>query len=217
MAGEGVGASVGRRILNPRQETMRLSPNAPRVLEARYRVGRRWRHRAVARDVRGPDEYWRPPAQRLRNATRLSIAPTGTISIIAGTSGGIEPLFALAYRRRPTLGGDARGGRATRGARALRQVRPDGARDGGSRDGSQSRAPRRSSPRRVGAIAGAAAPHVRRSRSVSGLAMSRNSEILHGSRVGNADAPLSIVFEHQSHGQPTVPGRTSGETWRRGS
>ena len=65
-----------------------------------------YRASAELADARGTFPEWEHSAynrgakpQRMRNSAPVTIAPTGTISIIAGASSGIEPLFALSYVR----------------------------------------------------------------------------------------------------------------------
>ncbi|MCK5107969.1 MAG: adenosylcobalamin-dependent ribonucleoside-diphosphate reductase, partial [Nanoarchaeota archaeon] len=45
-------------------------------------------------------KFFKGKHMKIRNSTRTTLAPTGTISMIADCSGGIEPLFALSYVKR---------------------------------------------------------------------------------------------------------------------
>ncbi len=72
---------------------------ADKVMEFITLIGRDESARLA--EERGPFPSWPRSVYRegrpLRNSTVTTIAPTGTISIIAGCASGIEPLFAIAF------------------------------------------------------------------------------------------------------------------------
>jgi ribonucleoside-diphosphate reductase alpha chain len=92
-----------------------LAYDSPEALQLAEALMTRIQDRAVAQSQklaqeRGPfpnfsqSRWQRQDQLPRRHATVTTIAPTGTISIIAGASSGIEPLFAVAYRRRALEG-----------------------------------------------------------------------------------------------------------------
>jgi ribonucleoside-diphosphate reductase alpha chain len=93
------GVEVGRRIMEFLDEESKKE--SERLAEQRGPFPE-W-----AQSIWGPDESCARapngdrirPERKLRNCNVTTVAPTGTISIIAGCSSGIEPLFAVAFMR----------------------------------------------------------------------------------------------------------------------
>ena len=93
------GVEMGRRVMEFLNEEARVA--SEKLAEGRT-VFPEWEESIWGPDAtcarNAQDERIRPE-RRLRNCNLTTVAPTGTISIFAGCSGGIEPLFAVAFMR----------------------------------------------------------------------------------------------------------------------
>jgi len=93
------GVALGRRVMEFVDEEGKA---ASEKLAAQRGVFPEWERSIWGPDAtcaRGPKGERVRPMRRLRNCNLTTVAPTGTISIIAGCSSGIEPLFAVAFMR----------------------------------------------------------------------------------------------------------------------
>ena len=93
------GVALARTVMGFIEEETRIA--SERLAEARG-VFPAWEESIWGPDgkcARSADGERVRTKRRLRNCNLTTVAPTGTISIIAGCSGGIEPLFAVAFMR----------------------------------------------------------------------------------------------------------------------
>jgi ribonucleoside-diphosphate reductase alpha chain len=93
------GVALGRRVMEFVDEEAKA---ASEKLAEQRGVFPEWERSIWGPDAscaRGPKGERVRPMRRLRNCNLTTVAPTGTISIIAGCSSGIEPLFAVAFMR----------------------------------------------------------------------------------------------------------------------
>jgi ribonucleoside-diphosphate reductase alpha chain len=93
------GVEIGRRIMEfLDEESKKESENLAEIRGAFPEWERSiWGPDATC--ARAPNGDRIRPERRLRNCNVTTVAPTGTISIFAGCSSGIEPLFAVAFMR----------------------------------------------------------------------------------------------------------------------
>src|SRR5690349_4833340 len=93
------GVALGRKVMDFVDEEAKA---ASEQLAEQRGVFAEWDRSIWGPDAtcaRGPNGERVRPMRRLRNCNLTTVAPTGTISIIAGCSSGIEPLFAVAFMR----------------------------------------------------------------------------------------------------------------------
>jgi ribonucleoside-diphosphate reductase alpha chain len=93
------GVEVGRRIMEFLDEEAK---KASEILAETRGTFPAWDASIWGSDeeaARAPNGDRIRPMRRLRNCNVTTVAPTGTISIFAGCSSGIEPLFAVAFMR----------------------------------------------------------------------------------------------------------------------
>jgi len=82
--------------------------DSPLALQTAKKIANFFQRQAIAASMalakkRGNFPSWKDsiyaPKQSMRNATATTVAPTGTISMIADCSSGIEPLYAVAFTK----------------------------------------------------------------------------------------------------------------------